>query len=165
MSYLIFQTAAGHKIAINSRKQQRVLRSFQEGLIAESRLDCRQIKYQNVRQSRGLSVPKCASLSLAYPLKRELASLDSRTFAQLDSHILAIGNRLRSGHSRPTHFRWLLGDLRLWDSGDAVIVYTLASAKSEPRIQLLSVRIVWRAMERLLNKKSRARSTSAAEIR
>jgi len=147
MSNLIFQTAAGHRIVVNPKRQRRLFLSLQTGLIAESRIDQRQINYQRFRQSKGRD-GFCRPIKLAYSLKTELARLDPATFVKLDRHILALADRPTRAGSQPKHFRWFQGDLRLYESASSLIVYTIAKDQGETPV-ILAIWIVWREMERV----------------
>jgi mRNA-degrading endonuclease RelE of RelBE toxin-antitoxin system len=137
MTYINFITAAGNKILIDPRKQRSLFWDFQEGLIAESCLDEKDIPYERYRRRRvkdRAKGPVKYSLSIARSVQIELDRLDDAVFAKVDPVILALAERPKPARSKPKHLKWLRGDLRLILAADYPLVYTIDDPAAHVRV-------------------------------
>lgn len=134
MAYLTFLTAAGHKIAISPKRQESTFRSFQDGLIGESRLSERELPYNKYRAKRGCQREAQSSISIVRSAQKELDRLDDNAFANLDEGLLSLSKRPKPARSKPKCFMWFLGDLRLAAVGDYSVVYSFDEKAMHLRI-------------------------------
>lgn len=139
MTYIIFLTAAGNRIAINPKRQRSIFRRFQDGLIAESRLGEKDLSYDKYRAKRDCQGVLQSSVSVVRSVQKELDRLDESAFARLDEALVSLAKRPKLTRSKPRCFKWLLGDLRLAAAGDYSVVYTLNERATHLRVLMVAI--------------------------
>lgn len=139
-----FLTASGHKIAISPKRSKSTFTIFQDGLIAESCLNQKDVSYEAYRRKRGYRSRQFRSqIRIVRPIQEQLDRVDDGLFAKLDEGLVSLAEHPMFSRSKPKCFKWFLGNLRLAAAAHYSVVYTIDEAAN---LRILRVRFSkWKA--------------------
>lgn len=124
MAYLIYMTAAGHRLAVNPRRQKVMLRDIQDACSAEARVGERCVSYNRYRASRGAAGECIASIDISLSARKRLEELNDSAFRRIDAGICRLQKRPTAAGTKPKYYRWFTGDLRRVLIDEFPVLYT-----------------------------------------
>jgi hypothetical protein len=125
MAYLSLRTATGHVLMVEPTRQRTMFRDLQDAMLAEARLEQRQLAYWTYRSNRGLPGEEGGGITIRSSVKGQLNQLDDATFRNLDVGILAIAKKPKRAASQPKYYRWFLADFRRMIVGNIPVLYVI----------------------------------------
>jgi hypothetical protein len=112
VTYLSFRTAAGHTLTIKANRQKSLFWLINDALLAEPRLDEKQLSYRNYRRKRGLVAIGESEIRMSWSARKDLDRITDALFRELDAGILRLASRPNAPSSKSKALRWFRGDLR-----------------------------------------------------
>jgi hypothetical protein len=112
MAYLIFITAAGHRLAVSPRKQKVMFRDIQDAVAAEAMVGRKSASYNRYRASRGITEDSLPPINVSVFARKQLEQRDDDAFRRIDAGIVRLQERPRARITKPKYYRWFIGDLR-----------------------------------------------------
>lgn len=130
MTFLSFRTAAGRTLIIRAKRQRSLFWIINDALLAEPRIDERELSYRSYRQKRGLATADGESeIRMSWSVRKELNRVTDAAFRDLDKGILALAIRPDAPSYKPKPLRWFRGDLRRIVVEPFPIFFTLRSRR------------------------------------
>jgi mRNA-degrading endonuclease RelE of RelBE toxin-antitoxin system len=119
---------------IDPKKQRSIFWDFQDGQIAESRLDEEEISYEKYREARGAKGICAPLIHIAQSVQSDLKGLDDTALRKLDEGLLELANNPSPTGSQPKHLRWFLDNLRMVRIADYPVFYTVKGRTASLRV-------------------------------
>ena len=137
MTYLSFRTAAGHTLTITAKRQKRLFWLINDALLAEPRLDEKELSYRNYRRKRGLAeASEDSEIRMSWSARKDLERVTDAAFRELDQGIRCLATRADAPNSKPKALSWFRGHLRRVIVEPFPIYYTLTA---DHRVRILRI--------------------------
>jgi hypothetical protein len=132
VTYLSFRTAAGHTLTISAKRQKSLFWLINDALLAEPRLDEKELSYLNYRRKRRLAeASEDFQIRMSWSARKDLDRVTDAAFRELDQGIRRLATRPDAPGSQPQALSWFRGDLRRVVVEPFPIYYTSTADRRE----------------------------------
>ena len=139
MAYLIYITAAGHRLAVSPKKQKVMFRDIQDAVMAEACVGRKSVSYNRYRARRGIIGDSLCPISISLLARKQLEERNDDTFRRIDAGIVQLQKRPTARITKPKYYRWFIGDLRRVLIDKFPVLYSFDEKRGHLTILLLGL--------------------------